>query len=80
MVHLYGVCTEKDPPFIVMEFIDGGAVSTVLQKAVADESPIEMEEKIQKMLMPAGWGIEYLHHQKIVTLPPVTVSTATTRW
>lgn len=49
-----------------MEYVDGGAVSTILEKAADDKNPIAMEEKIQKMLLPAGWGIEYLHHQKIV--------------
>lgn len=49
-----------------MEFVDGEALNTVLQKAADDEKPVEMDEKMKQMLLPAGWGLEYLHHQKIV--------------
>lgn len=66
MVQVYGVATQKKPNFIVMELVEGGAVSTVLRKAAADGQPVDMMEKMHQMLLPAGWAIEYLHHQKIV--------------
>lgn len=66
VIKMYGVAVNLEPLYIIMEFIESGSIDKILQKAVKDETPVIMDERMAKMLLPAGWGLEYLHAQKCI--------------
>lgn len=60
------MATQKEPILIVMEFVDGGGLNDYLKKAYKADNVVPMKEKTDEILLPAGWGIEYLHSQKCI--------------
>ncbi|CAJ0579984.1 unnamed protein product, partial [Mesorhabditis spiculigera] len=62
VVRIYGVAVEKEPLMIVMELVDGNALDKFLK---LNGDKLERVDKLA-MILDAAWGIEYLHHKKII--------------
>ncbi|CAD5223003.1 unnamed protein product [Bursaphelenchus okinawaensis] len=66
VIKMYGVALQKDPLMIIMEFIDGQALNKFLEEAKDSDKPPTEEEKLEKMILPSAWGLEYLHFKKCI--------------
>ncbi|CAJ0939169.1 unnamed protein product, partial [Mesorhabditis belari] len=62
VVKLYGVVVEREPLLIVMELVDVGGLDKYL---LLTGDKLNAELKIS-FIQDAAWGIEYLHHKRII--------------
>ena len=62
IVQLIGVCAEKDPIYIIMELMPGGAFLDFLRKKGAHQT----KKKLCKMCIDAAAGMEYLESKNCI--------------
>ena len=62
IVNLIGVCAEKDPVYIIMEIMLGGAFLDYLRK----RGPSQPKKKLTTMITDAAAGMEYLESKNCI--------------
>ena len=62
IVHLIGVCAEKDPVYIIMELLPGGSFLDFLRKKGNQKT----KKKLAIMVTDASAGMEYLESMKCI--------------
>ncbi|KAL4003193.1 Protein tyrosine kinase family protein [Acanthocheilonema viteae] len=63
VVKIHGVAVCRQPLMIVIEMINGGCLTEVLESRKGD---INENEKIENMSLGSARGLEYIHAQKII--------------
>ena len=49
-----------------MEHVNSPSVESVLKAGLENKTPLSELEKSNSILMPVGWGLEYLHSKGII--------------